>query len=99
MESHRRAIRDLHDCASTHVESVPVTESFQGQTVWKGTVEVFTLHGHPTATRAYAWSHAIDGSEKRRFVAVLHQGPVDSPETAVRTAIAEEYGGRGIDNT
>ena len=65
------AIRDLHGCDSTWVESVPVTETFQGQTVWDGTVEVFVLRGHPTATRCYAWSHAVDGSEKRRYVAVL----------------------------
>jgi hypothetical protein len=34
---------------------------------------------HPTAFRAYAWSSPIEGSDKRRFFAVLHQGPVKSP--------------------
>ena len=34
---------------------------------------VFDLHGHPTALRCYAWSHAVEGSEKRRYVAVLHR--------------------------
>ena len=34
-------------------------------------VHVFDLAGHPTATRAYAWSSPIEGSTKRRFVAVL----------------------------
>ena len=90
MEALRQAIRDLHGCDSTHVESVPVTETFQGQTVWDGTVDVFDLEGHPTATRCYAWSHALDDSEKRRYVAVLHEGPVDSPQAAVRAAIVEE---------
>jgi hypothetical protein len=89
-ESLRQAILDLHGCDSTWVESVVVTETFQGETVWDGTVEVFDLHGHPTASRCYAWSHAVDGSEKRRYVAVLHQGPVDSPEAAVRAAIVQE---------
>ena len=28
---------------------------------------------------------------KRKFFAVLHQGPVDSPETAVRAAIVAQY--------
>jgi hypothetical protein len=73
------------------MESVPVKEFFQGQTVWEGVVQVFNLRGHPTAKRCYAWSHATTG-EKRRFVAVLHQGPVDSPEKAVRAAIVQEYG-------
>ncbi len=35
------------------------------------------------ATRAYAWSSPIKSSTKRRFYAVLHQPPVDSPLTAV----------------
>ena len=43
---------------------------------------MFDLIGHPTATRCYAWSYAVEGSERRRFVAVLHQRPVDSPEKA-----------------
>ncbi len=68
-----------------------MTETFQGEAVWDGTVEVFDLEGHPTATRCYAWSHAVDGSEKRRYVAVLHEGPVDSPEAAVRAAIVQKY--------
>jgi len=28
---------------------------------------VFDLAGHPTATRAYAWSSPIDASTKRQF--------------------------------
>ena len=84
-----KAIRNLHGCEATWVEALPVKEAFQGQTIWEGTVQVFALHGHPTATRCYAWSHATTG-EKRRFVAVLHQGAVDSPEKAVRAAIVQE---------
>ena len=86
----QEAIRNLHGCDSDWVESVPVTETLQGQTVWDGTVQVFDLVDHPTTSRCYAWSHAIEGSENRRFVAVLHQGPVDSPEKAVRAAIVQE---------
>ena len=99
----RKAILNLHGCESESVESVPVTETFQGQTIWEGTVQVFYLignptatatqrlpNGYPTATRCYAWSHAVEGSDNRRFVAVLHQGPVNSPEKAVRAAIVQE---------
>lgn len=71
------------------VESVPITETFAGQVVWDGIVEVFDLIDHPTATRCYAWSHEVDGSDQRRFVAVLHQGPVDSPKAAVQAAIVQ----------
>jgi hypothetical protein len=85
----KNAILNLHHCDATWVASATVKETFQSQTVWEGTVQVFELHGHPTASRCYAWSHATTG-EKRRFVAVLHQGPVDSPEKAVRAAIVQE---------
>ena len=83
------AIKDLHGCEASWVEAVPVKETFQGQTIWEGTVQVFDLIDHPTASRCYAWSHATEG-ERRRFVAVLHQPPVDSPVEAVRAAIVQE---------
>ena len=46
--------------------------------VWEGVVHVFDLVGHPTATRAYAWSSPIEGSTKRRFFAVLHTTRINS---------------------
>jgi hypothetical protein len=52
---------------------------------------VFDLKGHPQATRAYAWTSPIEGSEKRRFFAVLHIPPVTSPLDAVRAAIVAEH--------
>jgi len=81
-------IRKLHGCEAEHVESLPVTESFQGQTVWQGQVEVFNIRGHPKASRAYAWSHETD--KGKRYVAVLELPPVDSAQKAVRAAIIEE---------
>ncbi len=68
---------------------MPVKETFQGRTVWEGIVQVFDLIGHPEATRCYAWSHETDEG-KRRYVAVLHKPPVDSPEKAVQAAIIQE---------
>lgn len=85
----KEAIRSLHGCDSTWVESVPVKEMFQGKIVWEGNVHVFDLRGCPTATRCYAWSHETTG-EKRKFVTVLHQGKVNSPLAAVRAAIVQE---------
>jgi hypothetical protein len=75
---------------ATHVETVPIKETFQGQTVWEGVVEVFDLEGCPKATRAYAWSSPIEGSDKRRIFAVLHLGGIRSPHDAVRAAIVAE---------
>ena len=85
-------IWNLHGVASRHVESVPVMETFQGQTVWEGVVEVFELTGHPKASRAYAWSHDTgDLDEPKRYVTVLHIAPVLSATMAVRAAIREEF--------
>jgi hypothetical protein len=90
IKSLQKAILDLHGCKATWVQSVPVKEVFEGETVWEGVVQVFDLIKHPTAKRCYAWSHELEGSKKRRFFAVLHQGPVDSPEKAVKAAIVQE---------
>ena len=84
-------IRHLHGCEATFVESVKVREMFQGATVWEGEVQVFDLTGLPLVSRCYAWSHATEG-ERRRFYAVLHAPPVDSPSAAVRASIAAQYG-------
>jgi hypothetical protein len=86
----RQVIRNLHNAESRHVESVSVKEIFQGTTVWEGVVEVFELIGHPTASRIYAWAHEVTGG-KKRHVTVLHGGPVDSPQAAVRAAIVRDY--------
>src|SRR5438309_6306755 len=87
----RDVIRRLHGAEATHVESVPVKETFKGQTVWEGIVEVFDLRGHPKANRVYAWAHETDNPERpTRHVAVLHIHPVTSPIMAVRAAIREE---------
>jgi hypothetical protein len=84
-------IHRLHGAEATHVESVPVKETFQGKTVWDGVVEVFKLHGHPKAEKIYAWAHDTDNPEHpRRHVTVLHIHPVTSPILAVRAAIVQE---------
>jgi hypothetical protein len=86
----KRAVEAQHGCTATFVQSVPVKETFDGKTVWDGVVHVFKINGHPKARRAYAWSSPIEGSDKRRFFAVLHQPPVISPVEAVRAAIIQE---------
>lgn len=87
----REAIKHMHGAEATHVESVPVKETFKGETVWEGVVEVFDLVGHETATRVYAWTHQTDDPNRpKRHVAVLHIPPIVSPQTAVRAAIVQE---------
>lgn len=66
---------------------MPITETFQGKTVWQGTVDVFRVRGHPEATHAYAWSYKTENGAIRHL-AVLGVAPIDSPREAVRAAIA-----------
>jgi len=80
----------MHTCKTALAQSVPVTERHGDATVWEGVVHVFDVTGHPKATRAYAWSSSIEGSDKRRFFAMLHLPPVTSPVEAVRAAIVAE---------
>lgn len=91
IEELKDIIRQMHGAEATHVDSVPVLESFDGHTVWDGRVEVFKLHGHPKAAHVYAWSHHTDDPKNpKRHVTVLHLGPVTSPQTAVQAAIVQE---------
>lgn len=87
----REVVEQTHKCSAIFVESVHVTESFQGKTVWDGTVFIFDINGNPLSTRCYAWSSPMKGTTKRRFFAVLHVPPIDSPQNAVRAAIVQEY--------
>lgn len=89
----KKAVESQHGGTATLVQSVPVHEKFEGQTVWDGTVHVFDLAGHPKASRAYAWSSPIAGSESRQFYAVLHMGAITGPVEAVRAAIVAEARG------
>ena len=92
IEELRDVIRRLHGAEAMHVESVAVKETFKGQTVWEGIVEVFDLVGHPTAQRVYAWANeADDPNQPRQHVTVLHLHPIKSAQDAVRAAILQEF--------
>ena len=86
----RDAVEKMHGGTATLAQTVPVRETFEGQTVWDGVVQVFDLAGNSKATRAYAWSSPIEGSTKRRFFAVQPTERINSPAEAVRAAIVAE---------
>ena len=88
----KEIIRKLHGTEATHVETVPIVESHEGQTVWEGEVEVFDLADHPKASRVYAWAHETDDSDSpRRTVTVLHVPPITSPRKAVQATIVQAF--------
>lgn len=88
----KRAIESQHGGTASRLQSAPVIEeTLDGKTVWEGVVHVFALAGNARASKAYAWSSPIEGSDKRRYFAVLHMGAIDSPQVAVRAAIVAEH--------
>jgi hypothetical protein len=91
----RKAVESQHGGTATLVTKLPIQETFKGKTVWEGVVHIFDLQGNAKATRAYAWSSPIEGSDKRRFYAVLHLGGIRSPLDAVRAAIVAEHKANG----
>ena len=100
IEELRDVIRRLHGAEATHIESVPVKETFKGETVWEGIVEVFELTGHATAHRVYAWAHETDDPQKPvRHVTVLHLHPIKSAQDAVRAAILQEARNLGAEES
>jgi hypothetical protein len=84
----KEGVETMHKCKARHVRSNWVVESFQGKVAWDGVVETFDLEGHPAAKRCYAWSFRENGEPK--YTTVLELPPVDSPQTAVKVAIASE---------
>ena len=86
-------IKRQYGCPSTHVETIPLTEQFQGKILWQGEVEMFALHGHPQARRCYVWAD-WDDNNSEHYTAVLEVPPVDSPRNAVRAAIAAQGKGK-----
>jgi hypothetical protein len=92
-EDLKQAVERLHRCQASFLEDVAVVEKFGDETVWSGVVSVFEIKGHPQADKCYAWSSSVEGSTKRRYYAVLHVSPIDSPEKAVRASIVYDFKG------
>jgi len=84
----QKALDHLYTCGSVWVRTEHVHETFHGQTVWEGDVEVFDLMHHPKAKRAYAWAH-LEGpkDQKTIYVAILEVPPITDARTAVQASI------------
>jgi hypothetical protein len=86
----RQAVEGLHTCRASLREVKAVKEEFQGQTVWEGIVHVFDIEDCPTAKACFAWSSPIEGTERRKFYAVLQVSPINTPNDAVRASIVRD---------
>lgn len=89
MDEIKEIIEELHHCKATYLKTVTVKETFKGQTVWEGKVEVFTLIDHPKTNKCYAWQY-IDDEGDQQFVTVLDIPPINSPLRAVQAAIVSQ---------
>jgi hypothetical protein len=91
IESLKAAVEGMHGGTATFVQAVPVKEMFKREVVWEGVVHIFDVDLSGSSKVAYAWSSPIEGTEKRRFFAVLGIPPINSPGDAVRAAIVAEH--------
>lgn len=88
-------VEQLFGVPALPIGEARVQETFRGEMVWDGLVHEFSLQGHSEADACYAWSSPVEGSDRRKFYAVLKVPPVDSPEAAVRAAIVKDYRNAG----
>jgi len=82
----QEAIEAMHGCRALYSRTVHVREVSQGDVIWDGFVGVFALADCPKAKHCFAWSYREGGEAKT--MEVLEIAPVDSPQTAVKAAIA-----------
>jgi hypothetical protein len=80
----KAAVERVHRCPATYRTHERVREQ---QRMFE--VAVFDILGHPRALLCYAWMASVDGTEKRRLVVVLREGPVHSSLDAVRLSLEE----------
>jgi len=84
----QKAVQQAHRCEAAHRRSVAVHETARGKTLWKGTVEIFWLTGHPKAKRCYAWAKVGENGTVESVETVLEIPPVIGAATAVRTILS-----------
>lgn len=78
-------------CKARHVASTPVFEVFSGKVIWDGIVETFDLDGYPKAKRCYVSPFIDDDKPNSPAGKIIFEiPPVDSPQSAVKVAIASK---------
>ena len=85
------AIESQHGGIATLAQSVPIKERHAGAVVWEGVVHVFDLAGHPTASRAYAWSRLplLPPAPMSRLPPVERPGPDSREEVGWKMRLSE----------
>jgi hypothetical protein len=86
----RSAVEWRWSCAASLIQTVPVVAPLEGERTWSVVVHIFELSGCDKANRAYAWSSPMQNGEEIRIFSSLHIGPLNSPPSVVRAAVADE---------
>jgi hypothetical protein len=90
IERLKELIEREYGTTAKHVETVPVHETFEGETIWDGEVEVFEVPEFPNADKVFAWAFDDDSGEQQVTVAQIP--PATTPENAVKAYIVSQYG-------
>lgn len=90
IEQLKKLIEQEYGTTAKHVETVAVHETFQGETIWDGEVEVFEVPEFPNADRVFAWAFDDDNGEQQVTVAQIP--PATTPENAVKAYLVSQYG-------
>ena len=85
IEHLQKAIKRTFGLESKHVETLAVVETFRGDVLFEGDVEVFDVTGHPDAKRCYAWAENHETGSNSTVV--LERPPIKNALDAVRAAI------------
>lgn len=85
----RAAVESRHSCRANLFYVATVINTFAIPD-WDSRVHVFDLEGHPTATRAFAWSFPGGGSHERPIYVVLDHEGLRGAYDAVQTALASD---------
>ena len=81
-------VQEKFNCTAVYRESVEVHEVLDGDTIWRGRVEIFELTGHAETKKCYAW--ACPDKDKvgtMRLITVPASHIINSPQKAVHAAI------------
>ena len=90
MSDFKRAIRALHGAYAMVLGCDFIDDRLMGDPVRCGSVFVFELVGHPTASKCFAWE--VDG----QITTVLAEGPVQTAVDAVRASIGPDHEDSGL---
>ena len=80
VEQLKELIEREYGTTAKHVETVPVHEQFENETIWDGEVEVFEVPEFPDADLVFAW--AFDDDSGQQQITVAQIPPATTPDRA-----------------